>query len=178
MKTIYALIPILAITVLISGCSDTYIINKSNYYGGIWAINTSGMIVNITVSDIYYNITLNSPEVNSTEIKGVSINKTTTTITINQSGLYDVFGHISASGGNNQFYGLALGINYDPNVGKNNGCYDMRTTTTSAVGGFTFHCLARLNRGDILNLMVDDEAGTTANLLVRTYTLMVVEIDK
>ena len=162
----------------VSGCSDTYLIKEPKYYGSIHDRNTSGMLVSIPSSGVYYNITLLTPKVKSSELKGFTYNENKTTLIVNYTGLYNVFAHISTSGGNNQFYGVALGVNYDESIGKLYGCYDMRTTTTISVGGFTFQCLIRLNRGDILNLRVDDEAGTTADLLVRTYTLTAIMEDK
>ena len=141
---------------MFSGCSPDVVLYKNhNNYGEMWFVNENGTTTNLTGTDVYNNITGMSDGYNNglSLINGNYLN-------VSQAGLYKIDYGISFKGGNNQLYGMAIGIN---GIAQQNRCYAHRTTTSNAVGNVGSSCIMNLTKGNRITLMIADESGVVAS---------------
>lgn len=144
----------LCLLFLVSGCfsePDLVILNHNKpLFVELYVVNESGgEMVALTTSDVYENLTgfmLGSNNGNWSNYDAG--------VVVPLSDFYEVDYSISFSGGNNNLYGISVGVDGV----KSNFCYSHRTTFgeyISTVGGT---CILNLTSGSVLTLMMADEA--------------------
>ncbi|RKZ04138.1 hypothetical protein DRQ25_17315 [Candidatus Fermentibacteria bacterium] len=88
------------------------------------------------------------------------------------SGMYQLTGSISFSGGNSGKYRYNLFVNGL----EEHACGAMRTTTSTSLGSMSLNCLVYLETGDTVNMRVKDTTNPVQDVNIFTLTFNMVLI--
>jgi len=130
----------------------------NNYYGRAFYVNKSSTNITIASTGVYYNFTnFNCSGLNNGFVCGS--NNLTTLI----NGTYLISADGSILGGNNGEYGFGISVNGE-NPETDYGCYTHFNGDGSHQPVSIGSCIRRLNKGDYIKLVVDDEANPAQNV--------------
>jgi len=143
------------------------------FYGGMYNFSDAGYNINIPTSGVYYNVT----GLECGEINGFNCSSSTGVMTANHDGVYKIDFSIAlkVSAGGNGLYGIGIAKNYsDLEVQKR--CYGRIWATSGQVSGTSGTCFLRLNVGDMLNFMIDDEVNPARTVAWETIQFTAIRV--
>jgi len=136
------------------------------YYGGMFNFTEGGFsMFNVSTFGIYYNATgLVVGLTNGMDFSANSAANGGDTLIIRQGGVYHITAAVSLAGGSNGLYGIAVAQNYNnPELSeKVSKCYS-RFIGTGKTETVVITCFRRLNAGDRITLILDDEANPASD---------------
>lgn len=126
---------------------------------------TDPLVIDLITEDVYYNVS--GLHVDYSE--GIN---TSGMPTITASGMYQLVGSISFSGGNSGKYRYNLFVN---DV-EEHACGAMRTTTSTSLGSMSINCLVQLEVDDTVNMRVKDTTSPVQDVNIYTLTFNMIKI--
>jgi hypothetical protein len=145
----------------------------NTFYGSVYNFSDDGWLIGIASSGVYYNLTANQ----TGELNGFKIIQETqanggTKLQALYSGVYSVDGVLTGDFAGGE-YGVGLVTN-NTNPEAVGRCYT-RTNTNDAIP-IAITCLKRLNAGDNVTMVIDDESSPTKDVTVYNINFKVVRI--
>lgn len=145
-------------------------LTANNFYGGAWNFTEDGWIMSFGASGTYYNITRFRCDM----YNGFDCANGTGTLTAQSAGIYLISSSISSTGLAGGSYGMCVAKN-SANCETQGKCYSRFSGTAEAMEVST-KCFMRLNVGDHLNVMVDDEASPTKDLTIYSQEITALRV--
>lgn len=138
------------------------------YYGEMWNYSTgTNNVIDLVTPGVYVNVTgLVNGSLNGMELIDNQHLRAT------KVGHYLVNFGFSFKGGNNNDYGV--GVRHNGVMERN--CYTRRTTTGVGWGNTGNSCIVEMQEGDVLTVVVDDEANPVADITLKQVTVTALRV--
>ena len=150
---------------LVLGVSDP-VVNITNYAEGYYHSYTIPNIIDIVMTDTYYNIT------GISEIHSRGITFEDNGIKINKQSHYLINGGVSFSGGTGGIYEFEIFVN---EVGQEN-CVFFRNSTSSDIGYGGITCTLELYPDDMLTARIKDISNPPKDVSIHQLNFNIVEV--
>jgi len=140
-------------------------------YASMWNFTEGGYVLEISASETYYNVT----DLSLGESYGVDFIDGHALL-IQKSGEYKIDAQVSALFGNNGEYGFGVTMNgMDLERSPYSKCY-ARIDGSGKYQIVSITCIQELEKGDIITMMIDDEATPTQDITIKSANLNIVRL--
>ena len=145
--------------------------NITDTYGELYNYTDGGWTLSIPVTAKYYNLT----KFQCGDINNMICDGSNGILQVQQSGIYLAAASISVTAGVDGEYGFGIVKNNENPETIDPSCY-MRWTGLGKTTPRSTSCIKRLNTGDKVQVMIDDEKTPTQNAVISTAQLILTRI--